>query len=213
MAVSSIVDYASLQNAIADYLIRTDLTTQIQLGISLAETEFNRSIRNRQMEVSYTTPTVQGQEGYVLPSDFLQTRTLAILTNPMLTLDFKSPRQLKQLYPSSSWQGEPRCYAIYGQQLLLRPIPDGVYSLELNYYQKIPPLASAPGNTNWLVQQHPDLYLYGSLVPIFRMLNDDAQVAATAAILQRLLADLEEQESLEMWNGSPLTPNTRALSP
>ena len=46
MAISN---YAELQTATANWLDRTDLTDRIPEFIDLAESTFNRTIRNRQM--------------------------------------------------------------------------------------------------------------------------------------------------------------------
>src|SRR6266567_707210 len=47
-----------------------------------------------------------------------------------------------------------------GATLKVRPLDQT--ALEINYFQKIPPLATT--DPNWLLTAHPDLYLFGSLV-------------------------------------------------
>ena len=54
----SFTSYSDLQTAIAGYLARTDLTTQIPDFIRLAETRLRRDLRIRQMLKSVTTATV-----------------------------------------------------------------------------------------------------------------------------------------------------------
>ena len=53
-----ITDYASLQAAVADYLNREDLTTQIQTFIQLAEAKFNRELRVRDMLIRSECPSI-----------------------------------------------------------------------------------------------------------------------------------------------------------
>lgn len=47
-------DYATLQAAIADELARSDLTNVIPTFIQLAEADFNRQLRTRQMQALVT---------------------------------------------------------------------------------------------------------------------------------------------------------------
>jgi hypothetical protein len=158
--VSSIQSCADLQQSVADTLVRDDLTTQIQLWISHAERELDRKIRNRQQEVKYSTPTIAGQADYVLPTDFLQLRKLQIIDSCSVPLSFVTPQQINVLF-SNTTQDRPLSYTIFGQALTLAPIPGGIYSLHMWYYQKIFALSDS-STTNWLLASHPDLYSSGT---------------------------------------------------
>ncbi len=73
-----ITDYATLQAAVADYLNREDLTTQIQTFIQLAEAKFNRELRVRDMLIRSEASST---EGYIpMPADFLQEYSLKLET-------------------------------------------------------------------------------------------------------------------------------------
>ena len=75
------------------------------------------------------------------------------------------------LFPSSQ-TGRPLAYAISGSSLLLGPAPNGTYTIQLVYKQKIPALSDA-SPTNWLLAKHPDLYVAASLAMAeFRGWND-----------------------------------------
>ena len=72
------------------------------------------------------------------------------------------PSYLQAAYPSSP-AATPRVFTVEGSVLKFRPIDDT--ALELDYFQKIPALASgSDSGTNWLLAAHPDLYLFGALV-------------------------------------------------
>lgn len=47
-------DYATLQAAVAAWLARADLTSQIPTFIQLAEADLNRQVRTRQMQTLVT---------------------------------------------------------------------------------------------------------------------------------------------------------------
>jgi hypothetical protein len=63
-----IQDYSTLQQGIADWLARADLTTQIPTFIALAEARINRELRTRQMQTT-TTGALSSNE-LTLPDDF-----------------------------------------------------------------------------------------------------------------------------------------------
>lgn len=60
-------DYSTLKAAIADELARADLTAVIPTFIQLAEADFNRQLRARQMQVMVTGSAVAGV--ITLPTD------------------------------------------------------------------------------------------------------------------------------------------------
>lgn len=216
MASTSLIQtYIDLQNAAADYLIRSDLTVQIQLAITLAEAEFNRSIRNKRMEQRSTTSTVGGQAYVTLPTDFLEVRSIALVQNPRVPLQYRTPTQLETLYPEQTPR-QPQAFCIVDSEFRLAPIPDAPYVIEILYYQQIPSLGSPvvvagitqPLTTNWLLQNHPDVYLFATLVQVSLITQDTAIGGAASALYQNGMQSLASEEKREQWNGSPLIPTT-----
>ena len=67
-----ITNYTTLQSTIADYLARSDLTSQIPLFIQLAENRLRRDLRIRPMLKVVTTTTTAGDPTVSMPSDFLE---------------------------------------------------------------------------------------------------------------------------------------------
>lgn len=153
----SIIDYASLQTAVAGWLGRTDLTTRITDCISLFEAFANRALRVRQMELTTTLTPVNGS--VALPSDYLAWRRLTWTGATRRELEFVHPSYLQAAFPTTP-QDIPRYFTIEGANIEIRPF--NATALEFDYYQKIPAL-SASTTTNWLLTAHPDLYLFGTL--------------------------------------------------
>jgi hypothetical protein len=71
-------NYTDLKASVADYLARTDLTTQIPDFITLAENRLRRDLRLRQMIKVVTTATAAGDSTVALPNDFLEMRYMHI---------------------------------------------------------------------------------------------------------------------------------------
>ena len=82
--------YANLQTAIANFLARDDLTTEIVDFIKLTEADFNRRLRVRAMETVNTSFSIDA-ETEALPTGFLQTRSFILATNTKTALQVMTP--------------------------------------------------------------------------------------------------------------------------
>ena len=67
--MGKITDYSSLQSAVADYLNRADLTSQIQMFIQFCESSINANLRSRDMIVR--AQATSDKEYVKLPFDWL----------------------------------------------------------------------------------------------------------------------------------------------
>jgi hypothetical protein len=67
---------------------------------------------------------------------------------------------------------------------------------------------SADGDTNWLLTNHPDVYLYGSLVHTAPYLKDDARIALWAGLLAQAMGEIEDESTAARF-GSPLRMRMR----
>jgi len=185
----ALVNYSDLKTSIADWLNRSDLTATIPDFITLAESGFNKEIRNRKM-IKRATATIDSQYSAV-PSDWLQTVDFVIETNPVVTLEFITNEKLDKLRETYTSSGTPKFYTIVGQELEVLPVPDSAtLTGEITYYSKIPNLTDV-NPTNWLMNSSPDIYLYGSLLQSAPYLVDDSRIAVWSSLYQKLVKDLE----------------------
>jgi hypothetical protein len=148
--------YDELQAAIGDWLERADLAARIPDFIMLFEAAANRRLRVREQEAAATLAPSSGTAA--LPADYLAWRRVNWAGARRVELDYVHPSYLQAAWPSSP-SGVPRVFTIEGAVLKIRPVDDA--ALELDYFRKIPSLASG---ANWLFGSHPDLYLFGALV-------------------------------------------------
>lgn len=200
----AITTYTELKTAVGTWLKRSDLTTNIVDFITLAEAGFQRTIRDRRMLTTTDLTTTASVATVSLPADFLEARTLILETTPYKTLSYATPAQMNRNYPLASSTGEPSQYTIIGSTLKLGKIPDDAYTIELEYYQKIPVLSGSNAD-NWLLLAYPDIYLFASLrqAALYTKNNNLLQVADTG--LGRALMDLENESNRAMWGGGPLS--------
>jgi hypothetical protein len=156
----SITTYAELRTAIENWLDHALFTARVPEFIALFEAAANRRLRVRQQEALIVLAPSSGSAA--LPVDYLAWRRVTWTGSPRVELQYVHPSYLQAAYPSSP-AATPRVFTVEGSVLKFRPIDDT--ALELDYFQKIPALASGPDTgTNWLLAAHPDLYLFGALV-------------------------------------------------
>lgn len=182
MTAAPITSYQTLQDAIADYLNRADLTTQITTFIQLAEAKFNRELRVADMLTNRSTTTAA--ETKAVATDFLEPYTLRLVTTtPRAPIEFKDWGEYERIR-ALNLTGDPRYFSLLGGSYYLNPAPTSTTTFSDTYYAKIPVLAT--GNTsNWLLVRSPDTYLYGSLLEAQPYLKDDDRLQTWAAIRQQ----------------------------
>lgn len=206
----SIIDYASLQTSIANWLHRSDLTALIPDFIALAETMMSGDLDSRQMETRTTLTCVAdgtlNARLVALPTDMLEMRRLTVMTSdPVRVLEYKAPDQITA---DNSWinaTGEPDSFTVIGGYIELNATPDSNYSLELVYRQKIPSLTTT-STTNWLLTANPNAYLFGSLLQAMPYIQDDARLP----VWQKMYSDaVSTINSVDWYSGSGLRVRSR----
>lgn len=183
----AITTYAELKSAIADWLNRDDLDATIPNFISLAEAQFNRTVRHRKM-VTRSDATLDTPY-FAVPADWLQTIRFQLNTNPVTPLLYVTPEQALEESMVYSAAQQPLFYTTVGQQFQVVPTPDSEYEAELLYYAKIPALSDS-NTSNWLLTESPDLYLYAALLQSAPYLKEDERLNVWAGLYQRLFDDM-----------------------
>jgi hypothetical protein len=152
-------DYVWLQSAVAGWLHRADLAAVIPDFVMLAERRINGMLESRQQDLVAPLSTAAGVPTVDLPRDLNSIRALSL---PIYgDIDFMDAQAFAKVYASQG-TGVPRHYTIIGSALKLGPIPDDVYALECVYRAGVPALADNAG-TNWLIEQHAEIYLAATM--------------------------------------------------
>lgn len=169
--------YSDLKTAIADFLHRTDLTTQIPNFIERAEAALFREINVKDLRVS-TTGTTTG-EYVTLPADFSEVvRLTCTYSGTEYDLDYGSQ-------PVDYTMTAPKYFALENNKLRIFGSSTG-QAYTLYYTPKVAAL-SASNTTNWLLTNAPDLYLYASSLEAARYSRDDQLEAKLGAMLDPLI--------------------------
>jgi hypothetical protein len=191
-------NYTELQASVADFLNRSDLTSVIPDFITMAEADFNRTLRVRDM-VKRSRAPITSQ--YVkLPPDFMGMKNIDLLTDPVTPLTYKNLSELDAHRRRDS-TGKPLYYAIVQDNIEFAPVPDGDYTIEVVYYGKIEALSSE-NLTNWLLDNHPDAYLYGTLMHSAPYLQADERVGLWAGKYQQIIGQIMDSDEKIQFSGS-----------
>jgi hypothetical protein len=183
--------YPQLQSAIADWLERGDLATRIPAFIALAEAQMNRTLRVRRM-VARASATVDGAFS-ATPADFLEAISLTASDGSRSwDLEPAAPEvALRQA--AGEVTGVPRSWALVGTEFRYMPAPAAPLTAELTYYARIPALTeSSP--SNWVLADHPDVYLFGALKEAAPFLRDMEMASLFEAKQQAALAALRDTD-------------------
>jgi hypothetical protein len=181
----TIQTYSDLQAAIANWIARADLATNIPDFIALFESAANRRLRLRQQESAATLTPSSGVAA--MPADYLAWRRLTWTGQVPRELEYVHPSYLHALYPTLP-AGIPRLFTIEGGNLTVAPT-DGT-ALTFDYFQKVSPLSNT-NTSNWLLAAAPDLYLFGALTEAHGFVKDAESLALWKSRRDELFDEIE----------------------
>lgn len=160
--MQTMTTFTTLKANVADYINRSDLSTQIGTAINRAIAFYSRKERFWFNETTGTFNTVSGQLIYTssdsIPTliteiDYVKIAISASLNTPL------SPRTYSYIQDrvvSSSVTGVPYEYAYYKQNFYLYPIANAVYTITVSYTKSYADL-SAGSDTNDFTNNAEDL--------------------------------------------------------
>lgn len=146
--------YGDMQNRIADELLRSDLTSQIQEAIQTAIREYeSRPFYFNQLRNASAFSTVRGQEFYsnsdspLVASMATLNRVQVMVSGNRYTLNPRTPEYMEDTSVNPIVYGQPVDYSYFAEQLRFYPIPDNSYVVTLTGIYRLFTLAN-PGDTN-----------------------------------------------------------------
>lgn len=197
----SLDTYANLQASIADWLNRSDLTTQIPDFIALAESEIRRRLRR----TSKTDQIDVDDEFVDIPSDMAELRSLSLVTGSpesdvplrVCTPEMLAERKARQ----AGAAGRPSDVAVIAGQLQFAPAPDQTYTANIFYFQSLDPL-STTNTSNDLLDEAPDVYLFGALMQAEPFLEHDERIGTWKQKFDDGIDQLNDVRTREEYNAS-----------
>lgn len=188
---------------IADTLNRQDLTAQIPMFVKLAEAQMDREITTRQEFGIKQFSGISGSAG--LPCDFGGVIAITAFGQPNRPIVYLSPDKFDEQWLSSN--GAPHYYTLTNSQILFSPSVD--FDGSMRYWKLIPRLGEGC-DTNWLLQRHPDAYLYGALMNAAPYLKDDQRIGVWGQFYQNAI-DAINTQSVRQQAGAHLQIQNRSV--
>jgi hypothetical protein len=199
MALST---YTGLTDSIATWLDRTDLTSVIPDFVIMGEAYLNRKLRTREMLTRNDAFTVDSRYETV-PTDFAGVKQFVLQRTPVVNLDSITPDMIVQQRQRYTSSGIPIYYSVIGSSFEFLPTPNDTFTATLLYYQRLPALVT--NTTNWLLDAHPDLYLWASLLAAEPYIHNDERIATWKMQLDSGIAALNMVDQRESRGPTPMT--------
>ncbi|TIR87358.1 MAG: hypothetical protein E5X05_01285 [Mesorhizobium sp.] len=178
----AITNFSELKTALSNWMTRPDVATQAEECISLAEAALNREIGAVETDATLTG---------TLDSRRIDISALNCVVPIGLFLaeasrdEVELTPQADGTFPYRVNSGYPRFWAIDGTNIDFDCPLDQAYPFRFRYRQKFALSDSAP--TNWLLTNHPDVYLAAVLVWGGVFIQDDPAAARWVSILNSAL--------------------------
>lgn len=194
----AIASYLRLRQLVLRYLGRPGdllIDNDIPDMVRLFEVFADRELKTRWQETSADLLPEEGDQVVDLPSDFRELRSIHMTSDGGTIMRYLTPDQVR------ATSGE--FFSIEGLQLRLADPAGAGTVVRILYMQGIMPLSGAVP-TNWLLANHPDAYLFGTLAEAEMFLGNDDRVSAwlkrrDAALLSIINSDIEAR-----WGGGGL---------
>lgn len=198
----ALTNYAGLIAAVQEFTARADLTTsKVDHFIDLAENYFNGNLRTHEMETSNSSFTVSN--GVITnPSDLLQWKVLKVSVGG-------SPRFLQPMPESQvamlddGATGAPLYYSVRGGNTVLKPTPDGSYTVSGTYYQRIPALSDS-NSSNWISSNYSDAYFFPMMAMAEAFAHNDMRLQTWTPMLEQAVANVVKTSRNKGYGGQPV---------
>lgn len=198
----ALANYADLLASVAAWLNRTDLAAVIPDFVTMAEARISRDLLLRKQVITSMLTTVGGTRGVNLPADWLAFENVSLLTTPETQLTYAPVEHLDVVYPNNGTVGKPSLFTIEGDQILFAPTPDGIYTVNILYFARFSALTTA--STNWLMTNHPSIYLYACLKQGYLYVKDQSSAAEYEGLYNNAMKALQVQDDSAQHSGSSL---------
>ncbi len=187
--------YGELKTAVQDFVqsTETSFVNNLPLFIRLAEERIMKNVRLNLFQKNASGSTTAGNKYVAAPSDFLAPISLSLTIGGKQTFLLLKNADFVQEYIRDSESGEPVYFGQYDvDNLILAPIPDSAYALEMHYlYRPNSLTVGGDSGTTWLSENAEVALLYGTLVEAYTYLKGDQDLMVLysqrfAEALQRL---------------------------
>lgn len=178
--MTAYADLLDLQTAVIERVKNVGLADVFPQLVKLAEASFNRRLRCREQMTTATVTIASGTA--TLPVD---------LEEIVGVYDGAGTEYINQPVQALQQVQDRGYYAISGSSIIAKSDE----TLTLQYYAKLPTITDSMADSNWLLQRHPGLYLYGVSFEAAKHLADADMAQAVNQILEMEYAAVEAADA------------------
>lgn len=174
------MSYSALLDVVSNYMNRSDLTSEIPEFIASVEADINtflatNPVRPMASQAIGTASTTQIE----LPDDYLDSINLQLsdgtnswpVAKILLGTDFTYFAD-KALVPGAAYlSANPQQYKVFSNNIVLSVTPAAELSYTLDYWAKVAAV-NEDNATNWLMDNHPNVYKFGTLAHAAHRIRD-----------------------------------------
>lgn len=182
---------------IAHLELDTETAANVPTFIRKGEYRLDRLLTIPQRENTVSISSTAGSATIPLPSDIRSIDNIKGLKQ----------RTLADITENYTYSGTPLYYAVGNEFITLGPVPSVADDYELTYLTRLPAL-SATNQTNWLLSQNADAYVYSALWQAAGWLEDIDAAVAFRSELMAIIDEINLQARRARWAG-PLVPNLK----
>lgn len=182
----ALTNYTELKAAVANWMARADLTGEATDFIALAEARLNRELDPVRLDA--TLAGTAGTRLVDISSLACEHPVSLFLARPGVNEVELTPKA-SGTFPLAAVAGRPRYWAREGEAIGFDRALDADYPFRLHYAQFHRLSDNAP--TNWLLTNHPDLYLAAVLVWGGLFIRDNPYAAQFQAVLNTGLPEVK----------------------
>ncbi len=205
--------YSTIQSRVAEYLDRSDLTTEIQAWIndtrkSIAVEALAASHTFNYLYTEATLETSAGSATYALPDDYLGRLTIMYGDKKLAHVDARefdegnSVDAIKQANNTflittneNTGSGEPDYYIDRGMEIELFPNPTGAETITLKYYAQ-PEDFTLDAEEDYLCRFHADAVVFGTVIRGAAYLDDQAKLQIFQPLYEKEMKKIIYKEKM-----------------
>jgi hypothetical protein len=179
-------DYIDLRLAVSEHVGNRAISDVFPRLVKLAETTLNKKLRTRKQ---MTTATLTFASGVApLPAGCLEIISLFNL--------HKEPMRATSLADVQFEQSSNTQYAIDGSNVIIYGLTG---DREFRYFAALPTLTTSPTTSNWLLADHPHVYLYAVGFEAAKFLRDAELAAMTDQLFSNALDEIKIDDDRARW--------------
>jgi hypothetical protein len=184
--MTAFADYLDLRLAVSEHVGNRSITDVFPRLVKMAESTLNKKVRTRKQ---MTTATLTFAGGVApLPTDCLEIISLfGPNGEPMRATSLADVQ-----FPRSSYSQ----YAIDGTNVIVNGLTG---TRELRYFAALPTLTTSPTTSNWLLADHPHVYLYAVSFEAAKFLRDAELATMADQLFVAALDDLKIDDDRSRW--------------